>query len=87
MPVSRKGTLVQCAGRLYRSCRNKHEVRIVDYVDVRLPVLVRMFEKRLRGYRAMGYARRSPDDVGESTRDYVIEYDEDALRAADSEPF
>jgi superfamily II DNA or RNA helicase len=87
MPVSWKGTLVQYAGRLHRKYRDKHEVRIVDYVDSRVPVLMRMFEKRLRGYRAMGYERRSPDDLGESARDYVIEYDEEALRAADRDPF
>jgi hypothetical protein len=30
-------------------------VRIFDYVDRDVPMPMRMFEKRLRGYRAMGY--------------------------------
>jgi hypothetical protein len=30
-------------------------VRIYDYVDAGVPLLERMFQKRLRGYRAMGY--------------------------------
>lgn len=57
MPVSWKGTLVQYAGRLQRLHPGKTEVRIYDYVDRDVPMLSRMFEKRLRGYRAIGYAR------------------------------
>ena len=55
LPVSWKGTLVQYAGRLHRLHPGKREVRIVDYVDGQIPMLARMFERRLRGYRAMGY--------------------------------
>jgi superfamily II DNA or RNA helicase len=55
MPVSWKGTLVQYTGRLHRLHPDKKEVRIFDYVDRGIPVLERMFEKRLRGYRAIGY--------------------------------
>jgi len=57
MPVSWKGTLVQYTGRLHRLHAGKAEVRIFDYVDREVPVLMRMFEKRLRTYRAIGYAR------------------------------
>jgi superfamily II DNA or RNA helicase len=57
MPVSWKGTLVQYAGRLHRLHPGKTEVRIYDYVDREVPLFMRMFEKRLRGYRAIGYAR------------------------------
>jgi superfamily II DNA or RNA helicase len=57
MPVSWKGTLVQYAGRLHRLHPGKTEVRIYDYVDRNVPVLSRMFEKRVRGYRAIGYVR------------------------------
>jgi len=55
LPVSWKGTLVQYTGRLHRLHAGKHEVRIVDYVDGKVPMLARMFEKRLRAYRSMGY--------------------------------
>ena len=55
MPVSWKGTLVQYTGRLHRLHPDKTEVRIFDYVDRGVPMLERMFEKRLRGYRAIGY--------------------------------
>jgi len=57
MPVSWKGTLVQYAGRLHRLYPGKTEVRIYDYVDRDVPMLAQMFQKRLRGYRAIGYAR------------------------------
>lgn len=55
LPVSWKGTLIQYAGRLHRSHPGKKEVRIVDYIDNEVPTLARMFDKRTRGYRAMGY--------------------------------
>jgi superfamily II DNA or RNA helicase len=59
LPVSWKGTLIQYAGRLHRLHPGKEEVRFVDYVDVKVPMLARMFEKRRRGYRAMGYQEDS----------------------------
>jgi superfamily II DNA or RNA helicase len=55
LPVPWKGTLVQYAGRLHRLHPGKHEVRIVDYVDSKVPMLTKMSEKRRVGYRAMGY--------------------------------
>lgn len=55
LPVSWKGTLTQYAGRLHRLHPGKTEVRIYDYVDRDVPMLARMFERRLRGYRAIGY--------------------------------
>jgi len=57
LPISWKGTLQQYAGRLHRQHPGKAEVRIIDYVDAEVPMLRRMFERRLRGYRAMGYQR------------------------------
>ncbi len=55
MPVSWKGTLQQYAGRLHREHASKTDVRIIDIVDTGHPALVRMWEKRQHGYRAMGY--------------------------------
>ena len=55
MPVSWKGTLQQYAGRLHREHADKIDVRIIDFVDADQSVLMRMWEKRQRGYRAMGY--------------------------------
>lgn len=55
MPVSWQGTLRQYAGRLHRDHETKSDVRIVDFVDTGHPALLRMWDKRQRGYRAMGY--------------------------------
>ena len=55
MPISWKGTLQQYAGRLHREHATKADVRIVDLVDTGHPALLRMWDKRQRGYRAMGY--------------------------------
>jgi superfamily II DNA or RNA helicase len=60
MPVSWKGTLQQYAGRLHREHASKADVRIIDFVDTGHPALLRMWDKRQRGYRAMGY-RIGPD--------------------------
>ena len=55
MPISWKGTLQQYAGRLHREHSEKQDVRIYDYVEQDQPQLVRMWDKRQRGYHAMGY--------------------------------
>lgn len=55
MPISWKGTLQQYAGRLHREHASKTDVRIIDFVDIGHLALLRMWEKRQRGYRAMGY--------------------------------
>jgi superfamily II DNA or RNA helicase len=56
LPVSWKGTLIQYAGRLHRLHPDKTEVHIYDYLDRNVPMLARMFERRLRGYSAIGYS-------------------------------
>ncbi|MDR0327583.1 MAG: DEAD/DEAH box helicase, partial [Planctomycetaceae bacterium] len=56
MPISWKGILQQYAGRLHRNHSTKTDVRIYDYVELGHPVLSRMWEKRVHGYLAMGYA-------------------------------
>ena len=55
VPVAWKGTLAQYVGRLHRLSPGKQEVRVFDYVDRGVPMLARMFAKRQRGYRSMGY--------------------------------
>jgi superfamily II DNA or RNA helicase len=81
LPVSWKGTLIQYTGRLHRLHPGKAEVRIYDYVDQAVPMLLKMFEKRLRGYRAIGYARdEAPLGLRELDDEIVAEYDDDVLR-------
>ncbi len=64
MPVSWKGTLQQYAGRLHREHVDKTSVRIIDFVDAGHPALLRMWDKRQRGYRAMGYRVGQEDAAG-----------------------
>jgi len=54
-PISWQGTLQQYAGRLHRLHEDKKVVQIYDYVDAGVPVLYRMYQKRVKGYNAMGY--------------------------------
>ena len=73
---------MQYAGRLHRKHHGKTEVRILDYIDRDVPMLARMFEKRMRGYRAMDYVVTDHKAV-EPIDDYVIEYDEDVADNSD----
>jgi superfamily II DNA or RNA helicase len=87
MPVSWKGTLVQYTGRLHRLSPGKTEVRIYDYVDPAVPLLACMFEKRLRGYRAIGYAREATALGSTQERaEPTVEYDEEAFAVLRGSP-
>ena len=55
MPISWKGKLAQYVGRLHRNYDGKLDVRVYDYVDIHVPVLERMYQKRLKGYMELGY--------------------------------
>jgi hypothetical protein len=55
-PISWKGTLIQYTGRLNRTWYGKKEIRVYDYVDEKVPVLSRMYGRRLKGYNALGFA-------------------------------
>jgi superfamily II DNA or RNA helicase len=56
MPISWRGTLQQYAGRLHRLHENKCVVRIYDYVDIHVPLLMRMYRKRIKAYKTIGYS-------------------------------
>lgn len=55
VPISWRGTLQQYVGRLHRLHENKLLVQVYDYVDTSVPVLNRMYAKRLEAYKAVGY--------------------------------
>lgn len=52
--VAWKGKLQQYAGRLHREHVGKTDVRVIDFVDSDYPALLRMWDKRQQGYKAMG---------------------------------
>jgi very-short-patch-repair endonuclease len=55
LPVSWRGTITQYVGRLHRLYDGKREVQVYDYADLNVPMLARMFDRRCRGYEAIGY--------------------------------
>ena len=55
LPISWRGTLAQYAGRLHRLHHRKKEVMIYDYADLNVSMLARMYQRRLKGYHAVGY--------------------------------
>jgi len=63
LPVSWRGTIAQYAGRLHRLHDGKWDVRVYDYADLNVPVLARMFDRRCRGYEAIGYRILLPASV------------------------
>ena len=62
MPISWRGTLQQYVGRLHRLHDNKRVVQVYDYVDIHVPMLMRMFKKRLKGYAAIGYSMQTDSE-------------------------
>ena len=55
MPFKWEGMLAQYVGRLHRITNNKKEVTVYDYVDLKVPMFSRMFNKRLKAYKKHKY--------------------------------
>lgn len=55
MPFSNKARVAQYAGRLHRNYEGKTDVRVLDYVDIHVPITDKMYRRRLKGYSAIGY--------------------------------
>jgi superfamily II DNA or RNA helicase len=65
LPISWKGTIQQYAGRLHRQYDGKKEVRIYDYLDESVPMLIRMYKRRLSGYKSIGYEIIEPENTSD----------------------
>lgn len=72
LPISWKGNIAQYAGRLHRDYYGKNEVRIYDYVDIRIPLCDSMYRKRLRGYASVGYGVTKPTDGNSAPKSELI---------------
>lgn len=55
MPISGKSSLQQYLVRLLRNLDEKNELRVYDYVDYAIPMIYRMYQKRLGTYKKLGY--------------------------------
>lgn len=54
-PVSFRSVVEQYAGRLNRNYAGKKDVIVFDYVDSHIPMFERMYGKRLKAYKQIGY--------------------------------
>jgi superfamily II DNA or RNA helicase len=59
LPIAWRGILAQYAGRIQREWSSKKYIEIYDYVDD-FPMLKRMWKKREKGYKALGYKLDEP---------------------------
>jgi superfamily II DNA or RNA helicase len=55
MPIAARSKVTQYIGRLHRLYEGKKDVLVYDYVDIGVPVLERMYHKRIKAYKAAGY--------------------------------
>jgi superfamily II DNA or RNA helicase len=55
-PISFDGLLVQCAGRVIRAAPGKDVAEVHDYHDPATPILAVSLQRRMPGYRALGFA-------------------------------
>lgn len=55
MPISFESNVEQYAGRLNRDYEGKKDVAVFDYIDQYVPMLERMYHKRLRTYKRIGF--------------------------------
>lgn len=68
-PYSHEGVITQYSGRLHRESEGKDDVIVYDYVDASIPMLERMYKKRLKTYAHLGYEIAAADETqGPSAR-------------------
>lgn len=72
-PISWDGSITQQAGRLHRSHEGKRQVEIFDYVDLSIPMLARMYQKRLKTYAKLGYEVYVTGGSEQSDQNILIE--------------
>jgi superfamily II DNA or RNA helicase len=54
LPIAWKGILAQYAGRIQREWSSKTVIQVYDFIDD-FPTLQRIWKKREKGYKALGY--------------------------------
>ncbi|MDA3879963.1 MAG: DEAD/DEAH box helicase family protein, partial [Prolixibacteraceae bacterium] len=73
MPISWKGTLQQYVGRLHRLYDSKKEVVVYDYIDIHVPMLERMYSRRLKGYASIGYKLKNEMGGMSQNSDFIYD--------------
>lgn len=72
-PISWDGSITQQAGRLHRSHEGKRRVEIFDYVDLSIPMLARMYQKRLKTYAKLGYEVYAAKEASQAEANILID--------------
>lgn len=87
-PIAWQGNVEQYAGRLHRDFEGKQDVIIYDYVDSHIRVLEKMYHKRLRAYKKIGYEiclalidKKQAANAIYDNESYVEVYEKDLLEA------
>ncbi|MEV6844926.1 hypothetical protein [Actinoplanes sp. NPDC051411] len=56
-PISFDGLLIQCAGRVVRAAPGKDTAEVHDYHDPAVPLIAASLQRRMPGYRALGFVQ------------------------------
>lgn len=73
LPVSYSNIVQQYTGRLHRDYDGKEEVRVYDYIDVHVPVLARMYSRRLKSYAPIGYTQQTTEALEPNPQDIIFD--------------
>lgn len=88
LPISWKGIVAQYAGRLHREYSGKTSCQIYDYVDIKNAICEKMYRRRLKAYKSIGYVSVKNDDESEDYgyiydgRDFLEQYIKDLSSAS-----
>ena len=74
-PVAWKGVVEQYAGRLNRDYSGKKNVMIYDYVDSHIAMFDRMYHKRLKAYKQIGFDIFSEEATEKQKANAVFDID------------
>jgi len=74
-PVAWKGIVEQYAGRLNRDYEGKKSVIIYDYVDSHISMFDKMYHKRLKAYKQIGYDIFSETGAQKQTANAIFDID------------
>lgn len=74
-PVAWKGVVEQYAGRLNRDYDGKKSIIIYDYVDSHIPMFEKMYHKRLKAYKQIGYEIFSENSSSKQTVNSIFDID------------
>ena len=75
MPVSWKSVVEQYAGRLNRDYEGKESVIIYDYVDSHISMFEKMYYKRLKAYKQIGYDVSAGVDIEKQEASSIYDID------------